>query len=65
MIKEPVGGPAAFYKRSMEQHGVYVAPGHWFDLEDVYFRVGFGWPTIDELKYGLGTISVLCVDKAR
>lgn len=35
----------------MEQHGVYVAPGHWFDLEDVYFRVGFGWPTIDELKY--------------
>ncbi|KAJ5601193.1 aminotransferase class I and II [Penicillium lagena] len=58
MIKEPVGGPAAFYKRLTEQYGVYVAPGRWFELEDVYFRVGFGWPTIDELRYGLEKISV-------
>lgn len=57
MIKEPVGGPAAFYKRLLEVHGTYIGPGHWFEMPDTSFRVGYGWPTRSELEEGLRAIS--------
>jgi aspartate/methionine/tyrosine aminotransferase len=57
MRAEPVGGTDAFYKRLLEQHGTYVGPGHWFEMPDTYFRLGYGWPTRDELKAGLVGIS--------
>jgi aspartate/methionine/tyrosine aminotransferase len=57
MNQEPPGGTAAFYKRLLEEHGTYVAPGHWFYLPDSYFRLGFGWPTAEELELGLAAIS--------
>jgi aspartate/methionine/tyrosine aminotransferase len=57
MRSEPVGGTDAFYRRLLEKHGAYVGPGHWFEMPDTYFRLGYGWPTRDELEAGLQAIS--------
>ena len=32
-------------------------PGHWFEVDDRHFRLGFGWPTRDELRAGLTALS--------
>lgn len=47
---------AAFY-RSLNDKGAYVGPGHWFEQSDRYFRLGYGWPTPEELAGGLAAIS--------
>jgi len=57
MKAEPPGGTDAFYRRLLEDHGAYVGPGHWFEMPDSYFRVGYGWPTTAELSAGLAAIS--------
>ncbi|KAH7022097.1 pyridoxal phosphate-dependent transferase [Ilyonectria destructans] len=57
MKKEPVGGTAAFYERLLKKYHTYVGPGHWFEMSDTYFRVGFGWPTRVELQAGMDAIS--------
>ncbi|KAF9875211.1 hypothetical protein CkaCkLH20_07477 [Colletotrichum karsti] len=57
MKKEPVGGIAQFYTRLLRDYHTYVGPGHWFEMPDTYFRIGFGWPTREELKAGLDAIS--------
>jgi aspartate/methionine/tyrosine aminotransferase len=57
MRREPPGGTGAFYKRLLAEHGTYVGPGHWFEMPDTYFRLGFGWPTADALAAGLDGIS--------
>ncbi|HEY2809689.1 MAG TPA: aminotransferase class I/II-fold pyridoxal phosphate-dependent enzyme [Steroidobacteraceae bacterium] len=54
---EPAAGMAAFYRRLLERHGTYVGPGHWFELSDRYFRLGYGWPTAEALRGGLAGIS--------
>jgi DNA-binding transcriptional MocR family regulator len=41
----------------MKTHGTYVGPGHWFDMPDRYFRLGYGWLSRDELESGLQGIS--------
>ena len=46
-----------FYVNLLENHGTYVGPGHWFEMEKRFFRVGFGWPTEVELSGGLDAIS--------
>lgn len=46
-----------FYRDLLEKHGTYVGPGHWFEMEKRFFRVGFGWPTEAELRGGLEAIS--------
>jgi aspartate/methionine/tyrosine aminotransferase len=53
----PPGGTAGFYRRLLEIEGTYVGPGHWFELPDTCFRLGYGWPTRDELQAGLRGIS--------
>lgn len=55
--KEPAGGWAAFYSRLLTKYQTYVGPGHWFELPGSYFRLGFGWPTRDELQGGMEAIS--------
>lgn len=35
----------------------YVGPGHWFELPDSFFRLGYGWPTREELEGGMKAIS--------
>jgi aspartate/methionine/tyrosine aminotransferase len=57
MRAEPPGGTAAFYERLLDRHGCYVGPGHWFEMPDTYFRLGYGWSSGDELDAGLEAIS--------
>ena len=68
---EPVGGvvglvrfaphvevdTASFYDVLLHECGTYVGPGHWFEVDDRHFRLGFGWPTHEELGAGLGALS--------
>jgi len=46
-----------FYDRLNNHYGAYVGPGHWFEQSDRFFRVGYGWPTPEELAGGLAAIS--------
>jgi len=57
MRTQPNGGTGAFYRRLIENHGAYVGPGHWFEMPDTYFRLGYGWPQRSELEAGLEAIS--------
>lgn len=45
--------PDRFYKLLLEKYGTYVGPGHWFEMPRHYIRLGFGWPSIDQLEEGL------------
>jgi aspartate/methionine/tyrosine aminotransferase len=42
-----------FHQVLLGELGTYVGPGHWFELSDRWFRLGFGWPTGRELEKGL------------
>jgi aspartate/methionine/tyrosine aminotransferase len=42
-----------FYDVLLRRHGTYVGPGHWFEQERRFFRLGFGWPDAIELRRGL------------
>ncbi|KAI1880806.1 hypothetical protein JX265_001046 [Neoarthrinium moseri] len=57
MKKEPARGLASFYERLLNKYGTYVGPGHWFGLSDTYFRLGYGWPSRDQLEAGMKAIS--------
>jgi DNA-binding transcriptional MocR family regulator len=46
-----------FYRRLLADYGTYVGPGHWFEADDRHMRIGYGWPTTDELRAGLAGIS--------
>ena len=45
-----------FYRRLLDG-GVFLGPGHWFGQPARYFRIGWGWPTPEELTLGLDAIS--------
>ena len=47
----------AFYKTLLDDYGTYVGPGHWFEMPRTFFRIGFGWPSVAELRGGLQSIS--------
>jgi aspartate/methionine/tyrosine aminotransferase len=47
-----------FYRALNERHGTYVGPGHWFEQSDRSFRIGYAWPTPEELRCGLDSISL-------
>ncbi|CAG7959772.1 unnamed protein product [Penicillium salamii] len=64
MKKEPVGGLDAFYNRLLTKYQTYVGPGHWFEMPDTFFRLGFGWPTGEELLGGMESISQALRDGA-
>jgi DNA-binding transcriptional MocR family regulator len=51
-----------FYKILLSKYGTYVGPGHWFEVDDRHFRLGFGWPTINELHAGLAALSAAAAD---
>lgn len=46
---------AGFYCRLRERR-VLVGPGHWFDQDPRHFRIGWGWPTPEELEEGLAAL---------
>jgi aspartate/methionine/tyrosine aminotransferase len=45
--------PDRFYRLLFERHGTVVGPGHWFEQPRTHFRLGYGWPSRDELRGGL------------
>jgi aspartate/methionine/tyrosine aminotransferase len=55
-MKEATASPETFYQR-LANYGTYVGPGHWFEMPDRYFRLGFGWPSLQDLEKGLDSIS--------
>ncbi|HEY7429152.1 MAG TPA: aminotransferase class I/II-fold pyridoxal phosphate-dependent enzyme [Streptosporangiaceae bacterium] len=46
-----------FYRRLLADHGTYVGAGHWFEVSDRYFRLGYAWPTRTELRDGLAGLT--------
>ena len=51
-----------FYETLLADHGTYVGPGHWFGQPRSCFRLGFGWPTTDELHSGLAGLLAAAAD---
>ncbi|MGH9708016.1 MAG: aminotransferase class I/II-fold pyridoxal phosphate-dependent enzyme, partial [Candidatus Acidiferrales bacterium] len=47
----------AFYEVLLRKFSTYVGPGHWFELSDRYFRLGYGWEGKEKLARGLKNIS--------
>jgi aspartate/methionine/tyrosine aminotransferase len=48
---------ARFHEVLRSEHGTYVGAGRWFELDDRHFRLGYGWPTPEELRAGLVALS--------
>jgi len=46
-----------FYSRLTGEYKTWVGPGHWFEQDDRYMRIGFGWPAAAELAEGLANVS--------
>jgi aspartate/methionine/tyrosine aminotransferase len=46
-----------FYRVLDEDFGTAVGPGHWFEMDRRFMRVGYGWPTAEELGMGLSGLS--------
>ena len=42
-----------FYEALYKDFQTIVGPGHWFEQPQNYMRIGFGYPTPEELKQGL------------
>lgn len=67
---EPAGGVVAFprirldspvdverfYQILSSEYATQVGPGHWFEQDRRFMRIGFGWPTPGELAEGLANI---------
>lgn len=49
---------AKFYSLLLETYSTYLGRGKWFEIDDHFFRLGFGWPTKEELAKGLQSISM-------
>ncbi|MEM2147897.1 MAG: aminotransferase class I/II-fold pyridoxal phosphate-dependent enzyme [Candidatus Bathyarchaeia archaeon] len=47
----------AFYEVLLEKYSTMVGRGRWFDMDDKYFRIGYGWPSKESLKRGLENIT--------
>jgi aspartate/methionine/tyrosine aminotransferase len=45
-----------FYQVLKDKYKTYVGPGHWFEMNKRYMRIGYGWPTRDAFKKGLESI---------
>ncbi len=48
---------AKFYDTLYNQYATIVGPGHWFEQDKIYMRIGFGYPTLPELKQGLDNLN--------
>lgn len=48
---------AKFYSILYNEYATFVGAGHWFEQDDKYMRIGFGYPLQEELKQGLNKIA--------
>lgn len=46
-----------FYKFLNESYKTFVGPGHWFEMDRRFMRIGYGWPSNQELDGGLQCIT--------
>jgi aspartate/methionine/tyrosine aminotransferase len=46
----------AFYRVLLSEYRTMVGPGHWFEMDDRYLRIGFGWPEEAAMRQGLDSI---------
>ncbi len=46
-----------FYRILNENYKAYVAPGHWFEMDRRFMRIGYAWPEKQEVSGGLHSIS--------
>ena len=51
-----------FYETLTGALKTWVGPGHWFEQDDRYMRIGFGWPLEAELRAGLANVSTALDD---
>jgi aspartate/methionine/tyrosine aminotransferase len=42
-----------FYEILLNKYGTYVGPGHWFEEDGRYMRLGYGWDKTEKLEKGL------------
>ncbi len=56
--KEFIINTTQFYAFLYKNHKTIVGPGHWFEQDDRYMRIGFGYPHKGELVQGLKNIAV-------
>uniref|UniRef100_A0AC34F6P1 Aminotransferase class I/classII domain-containing protein n=1 Tax=Panagrolaimus sp. ES5 TaxID=591445 RepID=A0AC34F6P1_9BILA len=58
-----------FYQVLNGQFKTFVGPGHWFEMEKSFMRIGYGWPkSHDELRQGLSNVSEAiryCLEKQK
>lgn len=47
----------AFYNLLYTNHKTLVGPGHWFEMDKRYMRIGYGWPDSNKLLKGLQNIT--------
>jgi aspartate/methionine/tyrosine aminotransferase len=45
-----------FHRVLIEKYKTFVGPGHWFECDRRYMRLGFGWPSQSDLEGGLQSI---------
>ena len=53
---------ARFYAALNDTYKTFVGPGHWFEMDKRYMRIGFGWPGTAELTRGLANVSRALAD---
>jgi aspartate/methionine/tyrosine aminotransferase len=46
-----------FYRALFHEYATIVGPGHWFEKERTYMRIGFGYPLAEELQTGLENLA--------
>lgn len=46
-----------FYRILNQKYKTFVGPGHWFEMDDRYMRIGYGYPSNEELLGGLNCIT--------
>ena len=54
----------AFYRILNDKYNTFVGPGHWFEMDRRFMRVGFGWPAPEELDQGLANLSAAMEEAA-
>jgi aspartate/methionine/tyrosine aminotransferase len=55
----------AFYARLLRQYRTMVGPGHWFEMDDRYMRIGYGYPSAAAMREGLDNVARAAADCAR
>lgn len=63
-LRDPLAPLAPTFHAKLRERAVWVGPGAWFGMEPRYFRLGWGWPEIDELELGLREIDAVIAEIA-